>query len=96
MGDLKLAAGAGAWIGASQFFMAFIVTGIVGGLFAVIYALRRRSLGGCLDNTSVLFAHLAKFRWRAHERIRLGNSRAISIPYAPAIAIGTLFSFFAQ
>src|SRR3954469_15441602 len=35
MGDLKLAAGVGAWIGPSQFWLAFIVTGIVGGVMAV-------------------------------------------------------------
>src|ERR1039457_771480 len=31
MGDLKLAAGVGAWIGPSQFLFAFVVTAIVGG-----------------------------------------------------------------
>jgi prepilin peptidase CpaA len=70
MGDLKLAAGVGAWIGPSQFWMAFIVTAIAGGIFAVAYAMRHRSLGSSGDRASRC------------------------IPYAPAIAIGTLFSFF--
>jgi Flp pilus assembly protein protease CpaA len=72
MGDLKLAAGVGAWIGPSQFWLAFIVTAIVGGILAVTYAVRYRSPGRRLDRTPQ------------------------SIPYAPAIAIGTLFSFFAR
>jgi prepilin peptidase CpaA len=72
MGDLKLAAGVGAWIGPSQFWMAFIMTAIVGGILAVAYAVRHRSPGRRLDRTSQ------------------------SVPYAPAIAIGTLFSFFAR
>jgi prepilin peptidase CpaA len=95
MGDLKLAAGVGAWIGPSQFCMAFIVTGMVGGILAVAYAVRHRSLGQCLDNTGELVVHLVKTR-RTHDEIHLGNRAALSIPYAPAIAIGTLFSFFAR
>src|SRR4051812_12188637 len=35
MGDLKLAAGVGAWIGPGQFVMAFVMTGIAGGTMAV-------------------------------------------------------------
>ena len=72
MGDLKLAAGVGAWIGPGQFWMAFIVTAMVGGILAVVYALRPASAG------------------------RGQGKSAQSIPYAPAIAIGTLFSFFAR
>ena len=94
MGDLKLFAGVGAWIGPGQLFMAFVLTGFVGGVLALGYAIWRRSLGRCLDNTGDLFAHLAKFR--RPERLRLDDAAAVSIPYAPAIAIGTLFSFFSQ
>jgi len=72
MGDLKLAAGVGAWIGPGQFWLAFIMTAIVGGIVAVAYAVRHRSRGRSLDQAPQ------------------------SIPYAPAIAIGTLFSFFAR
>jgi prepilin peptidase CpaA len=96
MGDLKLAAAVGAWIGPGQLFLAFIVTGIVGGTFAVCYALWHKALGRCLDGTTDLLAQFASCRIRPHEQIRLGNSNALSIPYAPAIAIGTLFSFFAR
>ena len=96
MGDLKLAAGVGAWIGPSQFLFAFVVTAIVGGIIAVCYGLRHGSLGNCLDNTGELVVDLAKGRLRQHGDIRLGSAKAQSIPYAPAIAIGTLFSFFAR
>ena len=96
MGDLKLAAGVGAWIGPSQLFVAFAMTGFVGGLFALAYAVWRGRLGQCLDNTSDLLAHFAKSGIRPHRAIHLEARNAISIPYAPAIAIGTAFSFFAQ
>ena len=96
MGDLKLAAGVGAWIGPSQFLFAFVVTAIVGGIMAVGYGLRSGSLGQCFDNTGELVVDLAKGRLQQHGDIRKGSAKARSIPYAPAIAIGTLFSFFAR
>jgi len=94
MGDLKLAAGVGAWIGPNQFWMAFLVTAMAGGVIAVAHSLRHRSLGRCLDNSGGLVLNLAKAR-RANRQVDVGN-RSLSIPYAPAIAIGTLFSFFTQ
>ena len=96
MGDLKLAAGVGAWIGPQQFFLAFVLTGIVGGIMAGSYALFHRSLGRCLDNTGDLLAHLGKSGLRPHAEVQLDNPSALSIPYAPAIAIGTMLSFFAR
>ena len=96
MGDLKLAAGVGAWVNPSQFVMAFIVTGIVGGIMAACYALRHPSLDRCMDSTGELVVQPAKGRIPPQADVRLGSSRALSIPYAPAIAIGTLFSFFMQ
>jgi prepilin peptidase CpaA len=96
MGDLKLAAGVGAWIGPSQFFLAFVVTGIAGAVLAGSYALFHGSLGRCLDNTGDLLAHLGKSGLRPHAQVRLDNGAALSIPYAPAIAIGTLLSFLGQ
>jgi prepilin peptidase CpaA len=72
MGDLKLIAGVGAWVGPGQLTVALIVTGIVGGLMAVV-------------------AH-----YRGTPGNRPGDASARSIPYAPAIGIGALFSFFAR
>jgi len=96
MGDLKLAAGVGAWIGPSQLFLAFVVTGIVGGILAGCYALFHGSLGKSFDSTANLLAHFAKSGLRPHPEVRLDNRAALSIPYAPAIAIGTMLSFLAR
>ena len=95
MGDLKLAAGVGAWVGAGQMFLAFVMAGMIGGAVAVFYALWRGCLGSSMDSTAELLAHFAKGRLRAHERIQLGAAKSISIPYAPVIAAGALLSFFA-
>jgi Flp pilus assembly protein protease CpaA len=51
-------------------------------------------LSRSVDNTGGLVLNLAKAR-RVNRQVDLSNP-ALSIPYAPAIAIGTLFSFFAQ
>jgi prepilin peptidase CpaA len=96
MGDVKLAAGVGAWIGPGQFVIAFVMTGIAGGLIAVFYALHRGSLAKSLANTGDLLSHLGKGKLGPHDQIRLGGSEALAIPYAPAIAVGTLFSFFTR
>lgn len=97
MGDLKLAAAVGAWIGPGQFLMASVATGIIGGALAIGYAAFHGSLGESLSNASELLMNVAKLRRRPTAEVRqLQCSPRRSIPYAPAIAIGTLFSFFAS
>jgi len=97
MGDLKLAAAVGAWIGPGQFAFAFVVMGIAGGMMALGYALWRGSFGRSLDHTAELLQSIAKLERRpAADVRRLRCSPNRSIPYAPAIAIGALFSFFAR
>jgi prepilin peptidase CpaA len=96
MGDLKLAAGVGAWVGPNQFFLVFVLSGIIGALMAGFYALVHGSLGKCLDNTGNLVAHVCNSGLRPHPNVSIDNPSALSIPYAPAIAIGTLLSFAAR
>ena len=88
MGDLKLAAGVGAWIGPSQFFTATIFTALIGGVLAVVWALCKGSLGSSLESAGGLLTP-----WRARPG-RIGEDAAI--PYAPAIALGTVLSFLAR
>ncbi|MEX2260520.1 MAG: A24 family peptidase [Bryobacteraceae bacterium] len=68
MGDLKLGAAVGAWIGPDQLMTALVITGAAGGVIAVGYAIR----------------------------YGLRHPGSITIPYAPAIAVGTVVSFFAS
>ena len=94
MGDLKLAAGVGAWIGASQLFTAWIFTALAGGAIAIGYALWHGSLSASLDSAGDLLT-LSAVRGSAKSGSAAKPSAA-SIPYAPAIAIGTLLSFLAR
>jgi len=96
MGDVKLAAAIGAWVGPEQLLLALVVTGLAGGIMALGWAI----FGGF---TNDLFRGSGEFvfGWKrrttlAHPELVLSNPKARKMPYAPAIAIGTLISFFAR
>ena len=94
MGDVKLCAAIGAWVGPRQLFVALVLTGIAGGIMAVIWAIAGGFLGDLFGGTSDFL-----FNWKkgkgTEEKHTLANPNARKMPYAPAIAIGTLISFFA-
>jgi len=96
MGDLKLLAAVGAWIGPGQLVMALVVTGMAGGFLAVGYALWRGSLKKALGGTLRLIVEMPRRPFRPHPTLALGHAAAASIPYAPAIALGTMFSFLTR
>jgi prepilin peptidase CpaA len=89
-GDVKLSAAIGAWIGPHQLLIALIMTALVGGVMAVGWAI-------CGGFAKDLFLHASQvlFRTKGSEEAVLSNPKRRKMPYAPAIAIGTLLSFFA-
>jgi prepilin peptidase CpaA len=93
-GDVKLAAAIGAWIGPSQLFFALVVTAMVGGIMVLAWA----AFGGFLKELFTGASDLT-FGCQKHEvreEMALSNPKRRKMPYAPAIAIGTLLSFFAH
>ncbi len=90
-GDVKLCAAIGAWIGPMQLLIALVMTGLVGGLMALAWAL----CGGFFKE---LFEHTSDLVFSAKKRGEavLSNPLRRKMPYAPAIAIGTLMSFLAR
>jgi prepilin peptidase CpaA len=90
-GDVKLCTAIGAWIGPYQLFLALVMTGLVGGVMALAMA----AWGGFLKE---LFRHTGDlvFSAKARGEAVLSNPRRHKMPYAPAIAIGTLISFLAR
>lgn len=96
MGDVKLCAAIGAWIGPSQLIVAIVLTGMVGGVMALCWAVAGGFLGDLLSNTGDLLLSFKDRGLRPHPQIVLDNPLARKMPYAPAIAIGTLVSFFSQ
>ena len=96
MGDVKLCAAIGAWIGPHQLLLALVLTGIVGGIMALGWAVAGGFLGELFKGTGDLIFGWRKRGMRANPELTLSNPRARKMPYAPAIAIGTLISFFAH
>jgi len=95
MGDLKLAAGVGAWIGPAQFVTASVFTALAGGVLAVGWALWHGSLGASLDSAGDLLAPWRASQPGSRRKVR-ESTAAAATPYAPAIAIGTLLSFLTR
>jgi prepilin peptidase CpaA len=95
MGDLKLMAAIGSWLGPEQTIFAIVITFCAGAVIGIIWAAARGSLMKSFDSTGDLLVGFGKNGLRGHQTIVLDNPDCMRIPYAPAIAIGTLFSFFA-
>lgn len=100
MGDVKLCAAIGAWVGPQQLFLALVMTGIVGGIMAVGWAVIGGFAGDLFTGTGNLLLSWKKkgdkTGERTEEKKNLSNPLARKMPYAPAIAVGTLMSFFAH
>lgn len=93
MGDVKLCAAVGAWIGPSQLLLALLMTGLSGGVMAVCWALSDGYLREAFRGVASLVSGFVRNGIRPHETLVLSNPAAKRMPYAPAIAIGTLLSF---
>jgi prepilin peptidase CpaA len=91
MGDLKLCAAVGGWIGPAQLGIALVATGITGGVLALIWAACHRSLGASLEGASDLVSAFWAKGVCPHPSLVLDIPSARTMPYAPAIAIGTVF-----
>jgi len=96
MGDVKLCAAIGVWIGPSQMLTALVLTGIAGGVIALCWAVAGGFVGEMLSGTGELIFGWRQRGLRAHPELVLTNPSARKMPYAPAIAIGTLVSFFSR
>lgn len=96
MGDVKLCAAIGAWIGPSQLLIALVITGMAGGIMAICWAALGGFLGELFSGTSELVLGWKKRGQLAHPEMVLSNPKRRKLPYAPAIAIGTLLSFFSH
>jgi len=95
LGDVKLFAAIGAWIGPHQLVFAFLFMGLAGGVMALAWAIRGGFLKESLSGTADLIFGFRKRGLRPHQTLALTNPGARKMPYAPAIAVGAILSFFA-
>ena len=96
MGDVKLCGALGAWIGPSQMLVALVMTGIAGGIIVLCWAIAGGFLGDLFTKTGDFIFGWRKRGLRPDPQFVLDNPLAKKMPYAPAIAVGTLFSFFTR
>ena len=94
MGDVKLCAAVGAWIGPQQLSIALVAMAVTGGVMALLWAAAGGELKKSLAGASELIFWAGKRGLRPHASLTLANPAARRMPYAPAIALGTIFSFF--
>lgn len=96
MGDVKLFAAIGAWVGPHQLALALVLTAMAGGILALGWAVAGGFLGELATGTGDLIAGWARRGVRPDPAFTLSSPKARKMPYVPAIAIGTLISFFGR
>jgi prepilin peptidase CpaA len=95
-GDVKLCAAIGAWIGPVQMFWSIFFTGMAGGFMILCWAAYSGFLKDLFKGVgNAVFGGRKRGQLRDPELV-LSNPLKRKMPYAPAIAIGTLISFFAH
>ncbi len=92
-GDVKLMAALGCWVGIRQGLLIVLASAIAGGLLAVIVMVARRRVGRTLRNIGELGRFYAGAGLKPHPQINLQNPESVAVPYAVAIAAGTLYCF---
>lgn len=104
-GDVKLCAAIGAWVGPQQMLMALIFISLAGGLMAIVWSVVGGFAGELFQETGNLVLGGRKAKAVAAdagtnacpaEKTEAVIPKRRKMPYAPAIAIGTLLSFFAH
>jgi prepilin peptidase CpaA len=96
MGDVKLCAAIGAWIGPAQLLTALVLTGLAGGVMALGWAAYGGFLRDLFKGSGDLIFGFGKHGMRPCPKLNLAHPLARKMPYAPAIAIGTFISFFSR
>jgi prepilin peptidase CpaA len=90
-GDVKLMAAVTAWAGTENVVNLVFAAAVAGGGMAVFTMFYRKRMFSTLLNISELVRHHLSSGMRPHPELNVRDSNALRVPFAPAIAIGTLF-----
>jgi prepilin peptidase CpaA len=92
-GDVKLMAAVGAMTGAEDWFGIFILTAILGGIFAVLLSIAKKRLGKTFWNVGFILSEMKQGRpaYLQREELDVKNPKAVGLPHGAVIALGTLF-----
>jgi len=95
-GDVKLCAALGAWIGPVQMFWALFFTSLAGGLMVLCWITYRMVIRKLLLKAGDLVFGRKQNGMSDEPETSLAELLKRKMPYEPAIAMGTLVSFFAR
>lgn len=90
-GDVKLMAAVGVWSGLRQLPAVMIATALAGGILALGMMLIHKRASTTLRNVGSLFRFHLMSGLAPHPEINLQNPQALRLPYALAIAAGTIY-----
>jgi prepilin peptidase CpaA len=91
-GDVKLMAAVGCFTGLRLGLVALLATALAGGVLALGYAVFRRRTMRTLRNVASLLRYHLIFKLQPHPEVNLQNPEAVRVPYAVAIATGTVYT----
>ena len=92
-GDVKLLGAVGAFMGTDRLLGALLLVAVMGGIIALLEAVRRRALRQALVNTYGFAKHWVLLG-RTGVTARLESPESMSVPYGVAIAVGSLLWWF--
>jgi prepilin peptidase CpaA len=95
-GDVKLFAALGVWLGPVQMFWALFLTSLVGGIMVLSWIAYRTVFRKLLLVAGDLVFGAKRNGMGREQEASLADLLKRKMPYAPAIAVGTLMSFFAH
>ncbi len=90
-GDVKLMTAVGIWSGLSQLPALLIAIALAGGVLALGFMVLHKKASTTLRNVGTLFRFHLLSGLAPHPEINLQNPQALRVPYALAIAAGTIY-----
>jgi prepilin peptidase CpaA len=95
-GDVKLMAGVACIAGIPHVPYLLILTALSGGAMAFALALSRGVLQQTMSNVGAIASHHSHRGLQPHPSLNLSNSKTLRLPYALAIAGGSLLTLYFQ
>jgi prepilin peptidase CpaA len=91
-GDVKLMGAIGAMVGPANWFGIFVLTGILGGVWAVLLLLSKGRVRRTLWNVACIVNEVAHFRapYLLNDELDVKSPRAVTLPHGAVIAVGCL------